>query len=566
MFLKNLKIENDTTLIRNISFKKGINLIIDETITGNKKESGNNVGKTTILRLVDFCLGGDGENIYKDSEFKKKSNTKIENFLKDNDIIITLTMVDDIEIEFSSKIVIRRNFKNYSEKIQEINGEKLSNEAFPDKLKELIFKSSSSKPKFRQIIAKNIRDEKNKLVNTVKVLSPFARSEEYESLYLFWLGVDIEDNAKKQQLMREKALEEILQLRLKKESSLSQIEQALIVINKTIKDIENKRINFNLNKNYKAEIENLNQVKLNINKLSTESSRLNLRRELIIESKEDLAIDISKIDAKQIEYLYKEASALIPGLQKSFEETLLFHNQMINEKIKYITKELPLLETQIKENATKISKLLIEEEALVQKLKKTGILEDIQQLTSELNQSYEQKGSFEKLKEIWEGSIRRVALIKIALAGINETINSKDDLIQERVAQFNSYFSEISYRLYGERFILSADMGDRGYELNIGSTSGNMGTGKKKGQIAAFDLAYIQFADAVGIPCLHFILHDQVENVHDNQMTSLLNEIVSGVNCQYVLPILKDKLPAEIDIKQYEILSLSQSSKLFKID
>lgn len=566
MFLKNLKIENDTTLIRDISFKKGINLIIDETTTGDKKESGNNVGKTTILRLIDFCLGGDGVNIYQDPEFKKKSNIKIENFLKDNNIVVTLTLVDNIEKEDSFKIVIRRNFKSYSEKIQEINGEKLSNEAFPSKLKELIFKSSSNKPKFRQIVAKNIRDEKNKLVNTVKVLNPFTRDEEYESLYLFWLGVDIKDNTRKQQLMREKSVEESLQARLKKESSLSQIEQSLIIINKTIKDIEGKKNNFNLNKNYRVEINHLNQVKLDINKLSTESSRLKLRRELIIESKEDLEAGISKIDVKQVEYLYKEASALMPNLQKSFQETLLFHNQMIGEKIKYITKELPILEAKINDNSAKINSLLFDEETLIQKLKKTGIMEDLQQLTSELNQSYEQKGSFEKLKEIWEGSIKKVESIKEALEKINETINSKDDLIQERVTQFNAYFSEISYRLYGERFILSADMGDKGYELNIGSTSGNMGTGKKKGQIAAFDLAYIQFADAVSIPCLHFILHDQVENVHDNQMTSLLNEIVNGINCQYVLPILKDKLPTEIDIKQYEILSLSQSNKLFKID
>ncbi|MCP4629368.1 MAG: DUF2326 domain-containing protein [bacterium] len=65
-----------------------------------------------------------------------------------------------------------------------------------------------------------------------------------------------------------------------------------------------------------------------------------------------------------------------------------------------------------------------------------------------------------------------------------------------------------------------------------------------------FDLAYIQFADALGIDCLHFILHDQIENVHDNQISSLLPEIVSEVNCQYVLPVLRDKLPEDIDVDQ----------------
>ena len=82
MFLKNLKIENTGHVIRDISFHKGINLIIDETKTEDKRESGNNVGKTTVLRLIDFCLGGKGDNIYKDTEFKSKSTTQIEKFLK----------------------------------------------------------------------------------------------------------------------------------------------------------------------------------------------------------------------------------------------------------------------------------------------------------------------------------------------------------------------------------------------------------------------------------------------------------------------------------------------------
>ncbi|HBO75101.1 MAG TPA: DUF2326 domain-containing protein, partial [Marinilabiliales bacterium] len=70
MFLKSLTIHNDTALIREILFHKGINLIIDETKSKDKTESGNSVGKTTVLRLIDFCLDGSGSNIYIDPEFK----------------------------------------------------------------------------------------------------------------------------------------------------------------------------------------------------------------------------------------------------------------------------------------------------------------------------------------------------------------------------------------------------------------------------------------------------------------------------------------------------------------
>ena len=215
MFLKALKIDRGTENIRTISFHKGINLIVDETNKEDLKESGNNVGKTTVLRLIDYCLGGNGKNIYQDPEFKNKKNTQIENFLKNNNIIITLVLKKDLENEDSPEINLRRNFLSYSQKIQEINGEKYADNEFQKKLKELIFHSSKEKPTFRQIISKNIRDEKNRLVNTVKVLHPTTTSQEYEALYLFWFGIDLDVSERKQKLFARKKLEDALQKKLK---------------------------------------------------------------------------------------------------------------------------------------------------------------------------------------------------------------------------------------------------------------------------------------------------------------------------------------------------------------
>ena len=70
MFIKQLKIESKNGLIRNILFQKGANLILDYTEQENKTKSGNNVGKTTVLKLIDFCLGGKAKSIYIDPEFR----------------------------------------------------------------------------------------------------------------------------------------------------------------------------------------------------------------------------------------------------------------------------------------------------------------------------------------------------------------------------------------------------------------------------------------------------------------------------------------------------------------
>ena len=147
MFLKTLSIKTKTRTIREIAFHKGLNLIIDETLTDNVQESGNNVGKTTVLRLIDFCLGGDGKNIYRDPEFPEKSNTQIESFLKTSNIVIGLVLAESLDDD-SSEIKIKRNFLTGKERIQEINEEPYNNIQFESKLKELIFRDKSNKTHF----------------------------------------------------------------------------------------------------------------------------------------------------------------------------------------------------------------------------------------------------------------------------------------------------------------------------------------------------------------------------------------------------------------------------------
>ena len=46
----------------------------------------------------------------------------IEEFLKTNNIIISLTLVEDLEKEASNKIVIERNFRERKDRITTING------------------------------------------------------------------------------------------------------------------------------------------------------------------------------------------------------------------------------------------------------------------------------------------------------------------------------------------------------------------------------------------------------------------------------------------------------------
>ncbi|GAB2458192.1 hypothetical protein GCM10011375_07300 [Hymenobacter qilianensis] len=563
MFLKNLKIENEAKVVREVLFHKGLNLIIDETPTDALQQSGNNVGKTTVLKLIDFCLGGDGKNIYNDSEFKEKSNVDVENFLKDNNIIITLILKDDLTKQDSAEIIIRRNFLKRSEKIQEINNESYNDKDFLEKLKSLVFHSSSDKPTFRQIIAKNIRYEKSRLDNTIKVLHITTKAEEYEALYLFWLGIDTNTANKKQKLQYQKSTEEAILKKLRKETSHSQIIQALSVINRDIQELNLLKDNFSVNDDYQEDLNRLNIIKAEINKLSTELARLALRRDIILEAKDEIEKEYANINTKQLEELYKAANAFIPKMQATFEEMLEFHNKMLQEKVKFISSEIPKLEQDIVNTNQLIQVNVNSERSISQKLIKLGAIEELENIIQSLNKKYEQKGRYEEQLRQWNESTEKLEEIEKSLININNGIASFEIDLEKSIIEFNKFFSKVSEKLYGEQFILSQNKTERAYELKIGSVGG-LGTGKKKGQIAAFDIAYIQFCDENDIPCVHFILHDQIENIHDNQLT-LIADVVSKSNIQFIVPVLRDKLPPDLNPEDYKILSLSQNNKLFGI-
>lgn len=569
MFLKQVTIQNKNTIIRDIHFHKGINLIVDERSEAiavrQKTDAGNSIGKTTVLRLVDFCFGADGKNIYQDSEFSKQPNTKIENFLKNNEIVITVVLVDTLDGFTKHQVIIRKNFLSRNRKLQEINGENIRDDKeFDKKLKELIFKTEVEKPTFRQIISKNIRDEKNKMANIVKVLDSFTRREEYEALYLFWLGINTESHNQKELLSKEKTREENFQKRLKKEGDLSLIEQQLAFLNRKIEELNLRKNKFNTNGNYSSDLDKLNDLKSNLNRSSTELSRLEIRKDLINESKEDLEQEYTQIDTTQIKTLYEKAKALISNIQVSFEDTVKFHNDLISEKLDYITKELPEIEQQIRKIKSEIIVLRKDEDALTETLNKSTLIEEFESTTLDLNKKFERKGNLEEQKRLWLYSQEKLAEIDENLNAINKGISLKDSQIQSRVTTFNKYFSVMSDRLYGETYLLSSPKNEKGYDLIVTNHEGNPGTGKKKGQIAAFDFAYVEFADKLDIECLHFIMHDQLETIHDNQLNTIV-EVANSINGQYIVPILRDKIPSNIDISDFEVLSLSQDDKLFKI-
>ena len=571
MFIKRLIISNPTEIIRDIEFSSGLNLIIDDTPVDDIKSTGNNVGKTTVLKLVDFCLGAKANIIYTDTENKKEVYDVVKNFLVDEEIEITLILTENINDPKAKQLEIRRNFLSHKRAIRKINGKAVLEKEFENELERCIMpKKEAEKPTFRQIISHNIRYKDESINNTLKTLDKFTTDIEYETLYLYLLGCTFNEGAKKQALVTQINQEETFRERLEKKQTKTTYEIALALVDDEIDDLNEKKSSFNLNETLEQDLEQLNVVKYNINKTSALISKLEIRKNLIEESKQDLEQSVFHIDLQQLRLLYNEATANISGIQKTFEDLVAYHNNMVVEKVKYISQDLPQLTNKLRTSREELGILLKQEKELTDKVAKGDSFEELEKVIFELNEKYRVKGEYESIISHLNEVEVNINTLKGQIENIDNYLFSGDFeiLLKEQVKKFNKLFSGISQELYGEKYALTFKRmtnkkGQQFYKFN--AFNANMSSGKKQGEILCFDLAYLLFADEEQLPSLHFLLNDKKELMHDNQLIKVA-EFVQNKDIQLVVSILKDKLPTAILDKAHIAVELSQKSKLFKIE
>ena len=567
MFLKSLAITSGAKVIREILFHKGLNLIVDES---EHQITGNNVGKTTVLKLIDFCLGANPKNIYVDQETKKQEYKLVKDFLIENKVLITLVLTKDLD-EGTDDVVIQRNFLARKDIIRIINDENLTEEEFDLRLSGIIFPEHlAGKPTFRQIISHNIRYKDESVNNTLKTLDSYTSDAEYETLYLFLFGCEFTKGNSKQEILVKIKQEDTYKNRLEKYQTKTAYETALALINNDIEELNKKKNSFNLNENFERDLDRLNGIKYEINKLSATISKLNIRRDLIKETEEELKSSKANIDLRQLEIIYEQATSKIATIQKSFSDLVAFHNTMIDEKVKFITKELPTLEKSISEKSDALKRLLTDEKNLASSISKSDSFEELEIVISDLTEKYRKKGEYENI-------IQQLDEVESNIKDYNKQLNEIDtelfsdsfeQVVKRQLNKFNKFFASISSELYGEQYAIKYDIitnnkGQRLYKFS--AFNANMSSGKKQGEISCFDLAYTLFADEENIPCLHFLLNDKKELMHDNQLVKISN-FVNMNNIQFVASILKDKLPEELNDEKYFVVKLSQEDKLFRIE
>ncbi len=565
MFLSWLGIYSNGTLVRDVAFKPGLNLILDsETRLGT--ESGNSVGKTTLLRVVDYCLGSDGKDIYTDPEFKSETNQEVCEFVSHHHVVAILK----ITLDGGRELNLKRNIVVDGAKYFKINGEDVSSiTKYREELSKWIFKNSAPKPTLRQLIPKFVRSDAGKMSNTVMYLHDSVAHSVYEPIYLFLFGFP-EPNlfAEKNLLSRDRKEYEKRLSAYEKPHSKNAIEQMLGVVRGNIEAEEEKISEFRVSDAYHRELGKIKDIRSEISRLSSEVSELDLRIELNEETIKELNDASNEIDVETVKRLYDDVTVSLPEVGKEFGEVLDFHFKMLSNKVKFIEKSLVRLSSERSSIKNRLDKVLREESELLRSLTNTGTLGDLEILRLELSRLSEQKGALESSLEKIDETSEALENISVRLDKVNQKIERYIADFGVKVADFNKYFSRYSKSLYGEEYIFSYDKAKDGkyYKFKISDISGNVGGGKKKGQVAAFDLAFVSFVSELGLSFPRFVMHDSIEDVHVNQVKTLF-DLANDLDGQYVVSVLKDKVRflGEEYIRANQVLELDQHNKFFRV-
>jgi len=565
MHLRELVIYKNNILLRQVPFKKGLNLILNSASVSEK--TGNSVGKTTPARLLDYIFLSSGEDIYKEPEFGKLI-PEVYNFIINNTIRIELAFIGHDNKDYKVGRTLTANLKD---SVYFVDSRAVDKSTYTSLISKQIFGQTNEKPSIRTLSHKFIRNTNEKMQNTTRFLHGTTKSDVYDQLYLFLFGFSGLD------LLRDKAtLNNQIVTKTKHLSAYrnphreSALQKMISPLKAEESELQGRISKFDFRGSQETNVKELVDVQSQISVLTIEYSRVKSRVDYLNRSISKLKENATSVDGRELSVIYAEAGVVINGdLKRTYEELVVFHNQVITNKVNLISRDIAKFRDEEEVLRSEIDKLHEKESSIFKHIKEPDTLKSIGQIYNDLSRVKEQIASVSTLLQKIEDTKSQIALLESSKARIVEQISNNTAALDKNVEQFNVYFGELSKYFYGDRYIfdLEFDPEKEKCRFEIANITPNSTGGKKKGELSAFDLAYIEFVKSANLKRPSFVIHDSIEDIDVNQVYDIFN-MANKLDGQYIVALLRDKITDpkfKSLISESVILELSENDKFFKI-
>ena len=559
--MKLVKIFSNKKEFKEIEFNEHFNIIVgkktkESNDENSKKKDSHNLGKTSLVNLIDFLLlkRMEGENIFKKHSDLFKEHIFYLELLLDSGKYLLIKR----SVEKNTKI----SFALLESKLEKIDEEKIVWEHVDlpyEKSKKIlnniylnfnVLKEYDYRTYLRMIFLKD-KDSFSK-----KMKNPYKGSDfEWKSKLLYLFGFDnriFEEKKKleeKLEVLKKESPKNITTIIDKKRSEILEFEDNISELEKNI-DVYN---NYSFDKNVTEET---------VKNISNEISRYNQKRyNLSIDIKKistALEEEINAIDLEQLENIFKEVNLYFPKqLKKNYEELIEFNKIIFVEREDALKNKLLKLSEESDEVNQKLEFLNKQREKNINILNEN---EFYKKKAKEIVELEIQKEKLEKLKIELEELEKKLESIteKTEIENEHNTIVgkleieiSKDNEIYNDIKKI---FQKITKKIFPERngrIIINLNK-EKNPEFDLyledklkKRTSEDDGGTYKGILMACFCLSIASYYSKFNYH--KFLFQDGMLEGGDNRKKKLLIELIKKVCAEYDLQYITTAIEDEIN-------------------
>lgn len=547
-----------------VDFTSGLNVVFAEIrLPQNRKKDTHNLGKTTLGRLVDFCLLSG-----RDSKF----------FLfKHQQLFDGFVFLLELELLDGSYVTVRRgvneptkiSFKRHQARMQdysELQAPQWDHVDVPfDRAKDLldgVLDLRAMKPwDYRKGLGYLLRSQDD--YRDVFQLRNGHKHVEWKPFLAHVLGFDsalVEGLYEKEaELSDKQATVQTIRAELGGSvEDVSKIEGMLLLKEK---EAEKKQELLNAFDFRTADKEKtkvvVDDVDARIAALNAERYSLSLAKKKIITSLEDDQVLFNPDDAHR---LFAEAGVTFPGqLKKDYEQLIAFNRAITDERRQYLQEERAEIEAALKRVTNDITELSKRRSDMLAFLTDTDVFTKYRQVSDELVGLKADITSLNRQRSF----VHRLQEMRTEIRTLTDEKGRLQTQIEDDVEKQNSdgtslfssirvFFSEVVEDVIDRKALLSVAPNQQGHlefraeilDESGNATSADLGHTYRKLLCVAFDMAVLRAHLEKTAP--RFVYHDGVfESLDDRKKVNLLAVMREYVNfgLQFVITLIDSELP-----------------------
>lgn len=551
-----------------VAFTPGLNVVLAEIrLPENKEKDTHNLGKTTLARVIDFCLlaGGGRSFLTKHIDRFKDFVFFLEIELLDGSFVTVRRGVTD-----ATKISFKRHHESARD-FSELRDDAWDHVAITfDRAKELLdgmLDLRDLKPwTYRHVVGYLLRsqDDFREVFQLKKFAGPHSRWKPFLAHILGFDDSIIHEHYAKEEELRTKEEQKTLIERELGDSvnALGQVEGLLQLKQK---DSATKQ---HLLDTFDFRLADAEKIRTLVDELNTKIAALNSDQYSLAQNKKRIVASLQEdailFDPASAAALFAEAGVIFSGqIRKEFEQLIAFNRAISDERRGYLKQELAEIDVELKRTNAELAALGKRRADTLGFLSGTDVFVKYRQLTDEL---VTLKAEIAAL-ELRRSSMRQLQELR---ASIRALVDERDQLqtqIEKDVSEQNAdagstfsiiriYFAEIVEAVINRKALLDVSVNQQGHLefradiLDDGgnTTSADQGTSYRKLLCVAFDLAVARAHHGGRYP--RFVFHDGVFETLDDRKKENLMAVMrshSELGIQHLITLIDSDLPDGVD-------------------